>query len=125
MNTQTHHWPDRIDVGPDAATINDPMALFTRQVADHLARRTGQPLAAVGFWRFAPTAPSALDGWTRHEITIDGHTVVITGTLDEWKLTQYRVTVDDHDAPYRYTLDRPLTEVLAEAAHQAITTPAA
>jgi hypothetical protein len=49
---------------------------------------------------------------------------VLAGVPDNEGIPQYRLTVDDQDAPYRYTLDRPLVEILADAAYQAIATRA-
>ncbi|MEV6851987.1 hypothetical protein [Actinoplanes sp. NPDC051411] len=123
MTEQIHHRPARIDVDPhaDPGEISDPMVMFTYKIATHLAEQVGQPLDAVGFWRFSHSAPAVLDGWTRHEITVAEHTVVITSSPDGMNIPQYRVTVDDQEAPYRFTLDRPLAELLAEAAHRAIT----
>jgi hypothetical protein len=117
----THHHPERFTVGPEATDNDDPMVTFTRRIADRLADKLAHDLDAVSFRRFPATAPAALDGWTRHEITIGEHEVIITGTPDDFGLPEYRVTVDDQDAPYQYTLDRPITELLADAAHQAIT----
>jgi hypothetical protein len=116
----THHSPQQIKVGPDAATSNDPMAVFTRRIADRLAGKLALPLDSVCFWRFPASAPNVLDGWTRHEITIGGHEVIITSTIDDLSLPEHRVSVDGQAAPYQYTLDRPITDILADAAHRAI-----
>jgi hypothetical protein len=117
----THHRPQRVTVGPEAATSDDPCAVFTRRIADRLSCLLVRPLETVCYRSFPATAPAELDGWTRHEITIDGHEVIITGTLDQFGLSEYRISVDDQTVPWHYTLNRTITDVLADAAHQAIT----
>lgn len=119
----THHRPVAMAVPAQPLCGEHPMLTLTRDIARRLAAHLGLPVPReVTLYQFRHDAPAELRGWRRHEVRIAGRTVAFIGIQDPRlrDMPDYRIEVDREPVSCQFTPSRPLAQVLADAAHDAI-----
>jgi len=111
-----------VNIDPTTPPVHDHhIDAFPRALAERLAERATASPAGIAHRANDPTAP-ADQQWQTITVHIAGHTVVAAATADpfvprEWV---WQLTVDDRPVSYGMTYGRPLADVLADAAWQAV-----
>jgi hypothetical protein len=114
-------YPLAIDISAEPQPGDLTPATFTRTVGQRLGQMLGAKPDMMTLLLTAPTVPVTARR-TKHRIAVGGSVVVIKGSPDPFLLSwpTYEVEVDGRPAPYEFTWDRPIVDLLAEAAHRVI-----